>query len=163
MTLRLGSVADADAIGRVHAMSRRSAYKRLVPDSALESLTVEGQAAYWRQRLSTEPEPFVVYVDEVDGEVEAFAMASARPPVASLNAIHLMPHLRGSGVAQSLHAALLADFTDWACATAELWVLEGNERAQAFYRRMGWTADGTRDSHEIGGVPVPILRYRLSV
>ncbi len=163
MKLRRGSAADADAIGRVHAISRRAAYEGIVPAEALAKLTTESQASYWRERLSTEPAPFSVYVDEVDGQVEAFAMGSARPPVATLHAIHLVPDLQGSGVAQRLHAALLDDFTAWGCTTAELWVLDGNERAQAFYRRLGWVHDGERDTHAIGGVDVSILRYRLSL
>jgi len=42
-------------------------------------------------------------------------------------------------------------------------VLRGNERAQSFYRRNGWTHDGTTSSHEVGGVDVPVLRYRRPV
>jgi GNAT superfamily N-acetyltransferase len=163
MTLRRGSVADADDIGRVHAISRRAAYRELVPAEALATLTAEGQASYWRERLSTEPEPFSVHVAEADGAVVAFAMGSARPPVATLNAIHVVPDLHGSGVAQRLHASLLGDFSGWGCTSAELWVLDGNGRAQAFYRRLGWVPDGERDAHAIGGVRVPILRYRRSL
>ena len=163
MTVRRGSPADADAIGRVHAISRRAAYDRLVPAAALETLTAEGQASYWRQRLGTERDPFSLYVDEVDGTVDAFAMGSARPPLATLNAIHLVPELQGRGVAQQLHAALLEDFAAWGCTTAELWVLDGNERAQAFYRRLGWVPDGERSTHTIGDVIVPVLRYSRSL
>jgi ribosomal protein S18 acetylase RimI-like enzyme len=163
MTVRRGSASDADAIGRVHAISRRAAYGGLVPAAALETLTTESQASYWRDRLSTEPDPFSLYVDEVDGTVAGFAMGSAHPPVATLDAIHLVPGMQGSGVAQLLHASLLTDFAAWGCTTAELWVLDGNERAQAFYRRLGWVHDGERDTHAIGGVDVPILRYRLSL
>lgn len=163
MKPRRGSAADADAIGRVHAISRRAAYEGIVPAEALATLTTESQASYWRERLSTDPEPFSVYVVEVDETVEAFAMASARPPVATLHAIHVVPDLQGSGVAQRLHAAMLDDFTAWGCTTAELWVLDGNERAQAFYRRLGWVHDGEQDTHAIGGVDVSILRYRLSL
>jgi ribosomal protein S18 acetylase RimI-like enzyme len=35
---------------------------------------------------------------------------------------------------------------------ASLWVLEGNERAMAFYRRNGFTADGARADEEFFGV-----------
>jgi GNAT superfamily N-acetyltransferase len=160
MTIRHATVADADAIGRVHAISRRTAYESLVPRAALATITHEEQAAYWSRRLSAEAEPFVAYVDETDDEIAAFAMGSARPPTATLNAIHVLPDLQGSGTAHRLHEALLGDFAAWGCTSAELWVLEGNERAQAFYRKKGWADDGTRDSHAIGGVDVPILRYR---
>ena len=51
----------------------------------------------------------------------------------------------------------------WGATSAELSVLEGNRRAQAFYRRRGWTTDGTTSSHEVGGVVVPVLVFRRPV
>jgi GNAT superfamily N-acetyltransferase len=159
VTVRRGSVADAHAIGRVHAISRRAAYDGLVPPEALATLTPKTQASYWHDRMRTQSEPFALYVDEVDAVVGAFAMGSARPPVATLNAIHVVPDLQGRGVAQRLHACLLGDFLAWGCTTADLWVLEGNERAQAFYTRQGWRRDDVRDTHAIGGVDVPILHF----
>jgi hypothetical protein len=40
-----------------------------------------------------------------------------------------------------------------------LWVLEGNERAERFYRAAGWEQDGSRVD-EFQGVAVSELRYR---
>ncbi len=164
MQVRAATPADVDAIGRVHAESRRATYVDLVPDHALRQLTATSQARYWRERLAAEPSPFCVYVAEVDGaQVAGFAMGSAEGATATLHAIHLLPAALGSGAGGRLHEAVLADFAGWGCTAAELWVLDGNERAQAFYRREGWSADGTRDAHVIGGVEVPILRYRRPV
>ena len=35
-----------------------------------------------------------------------------------------------------------------------LWVLEGNQRARAFYERMGFRPSGAYAEDEIGGMPV---------
>jgi len=51
-------------------------------------------------------------------------------------ALSVHPQWRGSGTAQALARAALP--TD----SAYLWVLQGNVRAIAFYRRMSFTIDG---------------------
>jgi ribosomal protein S18 acetylase RimI-like enzyme len=163
MEIRPAGPADAEAIGSVHARSRAVAYDGLVPRHALAQVTPDSQADYWRERLAVEPDPHAVYVVVVDGIVAGFALGSAVGRTATLNALHVLPALHGSGAGHALHDRLLGDFAAWGCTTAELWVLEGNERAQAFYRRHGWSHDGTRDAHAVGGVDVPILRYRRPV
>ena len=45
-------------------------------------------------------------------------------------------------------------------AVVTLWILEGNERAQHFYRRHGFQPDGTERIDEIGGQPLKQLRFR---
>ncbi len=161
MELRRATSADVAGIGRVHALSRNAAYVDLVPSHALAQVTPTSQMRYWRDRLAVEPEPYAVYVVEVGAETQGFAMGSASGTTATLNAIHVLPALHGSGAGMLLHDAVVRSFEEWRCTTAELWVLEGNERAQSFYRRHGWSFDGGRDAHSVGGVDVPILRYRL--
>ena len=96
-----------------------------------------------------------------DRRVAGFVMGSGTDQVATLHAIHVLPELHGSGAGQQLHDRIVAEFRAWGCSTAQLWVLEGNARAQAFYRHNGWALDGGRDTHDIGGAPVDIVRYRL--
>ena len=158
MELRRATSADADQIGRVHAASRNAAYAGLVPAEALARVTPRSQARVWRERLAEAAEPSAAHVAVVDGTVQGFVMGSAIGETATLDALHVLPVLHGSGAGRLLHDAVLGDFARWGCTTAELWVLEGNERAQAFYRRHGWTHDGGRDVHPVGGADVPILR-----
>lgn len=93
--------------------------------------------------------------------IAGFVMGSGAGPLATLHAIHVLPELHGSGAGQLLHDHIVAEFRAWNCSMAQLWVLEGNARAQAFYRRNGWALDGGRDTNDIGGALVPIVRYRL--
>jgi GNAT superfamily N-acetyltransferase len=158
--IHLAAGPDIDEIGRIHALSRRASYAGLVPSHALAQLTPAAQAEYWHRRLATEPHPHAIYVLRLRGTVEGFAMGSATGSTATLNAIHVMPGFHGTGFGQLLHDRLMDDFGDWACTTAVLWVLVGNDRAQSFYRRNGWVADGSRGTHAIGRVEVPVVRYR---
>jgi GNAT superfamily N-acetyltransferase len=161
--MRAGGPDDAEGVGLVHAVSRAAAYAGLVPADALARVTPVSQADYWRTRLATERDPHWVHVVTVDGRIEGFTHGSADGDTATLNALHVLPPLHGTGTGQPLHDRLLADFAGWGCRTAVLWVLEGNERAQSFYRRNRWTSDGGRTLHQVGGVDVPAIRYRRPI
>lgn len=154
---------DVLQVGAVHAASRHAAYAGVVAPEALARVTPQTQAEAWRRRLTEGPDPWsmLVVVHPDDRRVAGFVLGSGPGPVATLNAIHVLPELYGSGAGQLLHDHIVAEFRAWSCSTAQLWVLEGNARAQAFYRRNGWALDGGRDTHDIGGALVPIVRYRL--
>jgi GNAT superfamily N-acetyltransferase len=161
--IRTASTDDAEAIGRVHALSRGAAYAGLVPAEALATVTPTGQAEVWRVRLAEageHAERAACFVAEEDGEVVGFTFGSASGGTAELHAIHLLPDRWGSGVGQALHDRLLEEMRAWGCTRAELCVLTGNERAQAFYRRHGWVTDGAAGEHDIGGATMRILTYR---
>ena len=155
--------ADLADVGRVHALSRGAAYAGLVPAEALARVTPEGQAKVWQERVATTPPPSALLVAVGDGQVVGFTFGSGSADGAELRAIHLLPERHGGGGGQALHDALLAEFTAWGCTHAGLWVVRGNERAQAFYRRNGWRHDGSTAEHEVGGAMVPILRYTRSL
>jgi GNAT superfamily N-acetyltransferase len=163
MEIRPATADDVEGLGRVHALSRNAAYTGLVPDQALARITPTSQADHWRARLAAQRPPFSIYVATVEGRVEGLALGFGRAREATLSALHVLPALHGTGAGQALHDRLLADFAGWGCGTAVLWVLDGNERAQSFYRRNGWVHDGSRASHDIGGVDVPVLCYRRPV
>lgn len=160
LEIRPATSADLRDVGRVHAVSRNAAYAGLLPADALARVTPARQEAVWRERLADAPERSALLVAAHDGEVVGFTQGEARGEVGHLNAIHLLPQRHGSGAGQALHDTLLARFGAWGCDTATLYVVRGNERAQSFYRRNGWSHDGTTSSHEVGGVVVPVLLYR---
>ena len=156
--------ADLERIGLVHSRSRQDAYASLVPAEALARVTPEQQVRVWTARLSTPPEQHAAIVVEHEGEVVGFALAQFDADSgAELNAIHVLPEHHGTGAGQSLMDAVIEAFGKWGVAEAHLHVIEGNERAQAFYRRNGWRLHGSAGVHEVGGASVPILEYRLVV
>ncbi len=140
--IRRATVDDATDLGRVHATSRGAAYAGLVPAEALARVTPRVQADIWRERLTGTPAPQAAFVATVDGEVVGFAFGQAEGEQARLQAIHVVPAALGTGTGQALMEAMVETFVGWGCRTARLTVVEGNERAQAFYRRNGWTREG---------------------
>jgi ribosomal protein S18 acetylase RimI-like enzyme len=158
MTIRPFATADLEAVATLHAISRRHAYAELLPADALTRVTPEAMLEEWRSLLAKSPDRRLI-VSEESGRLLGFCMTTLHPEQAELNAIHVHPEHHGSGAATALHDEILAIMRSAGCGSAHLWVLEGNEPAQAFYRRNGWTFDGTRDSHAIGGADADILRY----
>jgi len=57
-----------------------------------------------------------------------------------LHGFYVLPEHWGTGVADELHDAALAEQRD--CAELRLWVLEANARARRFYERHGWRPNG---------------------
>jgi GNAT superfamily N-acetyltransferase len=114
-----------------------------MPADYLSGLDPVAFAAHWRERLS-HPTAGVAHRlarDEL-GVVGITSSGPARdddPPVPfELYAINVLARGHGSGVSRDLLGHAIGD------AAAYLWVLEGNQRAQAFYRRHGFADDGGR-------------------
>lgn len=163
--------ADLATIGRLHAQSRQHAYAGLVDAEALARVTPESQEVVWRDRwlgLRGRPEPHVAVLAEVAGRAVGFAVAFALPEPdagswAELNAIHVLPTHHGAGIGPVLMDAVVAAMRTWDVPTAHLLVVEGNERAQAFYRRSGWLLSGPAGAHDVGGADVAVLRFELTL
>ena len=86
MTLRIreASVADAEAIARVHVQAWRETYCGIVPSSVLDQLSVEQRTVLWNRWLAALDEPPLVRVVENGGQgVVGFVIAGrarAAPP-----------------------------------------------------------------------------------
>ncbi|WP_300646235.1 GNAT family N-acetyltransferase [Nocardioides sp.] len=165
---------DLPTIGRLHAVSRQHAYADLVDPVALARVSPASQETVWRARWAelregaAQGRPYVALLAEAGGLSVGFAVAFAlgRPDDGSgaeLNALHVLPSHHGAGVAQALMSGVVAALGTWDVPTAHLLVLEGNARAAAFYRRTGWVLRGAAGTHDVGGAPVPVLRYELGL
>ena len=68
MQIRLAHIDDAEGLARVHVDSWRVAYKGIVPDEHLASLSYEKRAGRWRESLSNADSASFVYVaQDADG------------------------------------------------------------------------------------------------
>lgn len=156
IVVRVATIDDAYAIAAVHVRAWQETYRHLVPAEKLDALDPELRSQRWRQILSADDEQ--AWVAELDGEVVGWATTSDRDPGRhprdrELNGMYAYASVHGSGVGQALLDAALGD------APAFLWVAADNPRAQAFYRRNGFEADGVRDEHPLLDVPVAIARF----
>lgn len=165
MSVRPATGADADAIARVQVETWRVAYRGLMPDETIAGFDIESRRRQWREGLAREPRPgSATFVAEVDGEVVGFAsVGRSRDAEAAdegeLYAIYLNPSYWGRGIGRALLERAEESMRDFGFQHAMLWVLEGNERGERFYRHAGWECDG-RKIDAFHGVEVTELRYR---
>ena len=165
VTVRLAAAGDADAIGRIQVESWRAAYAGLVPDEALEGFDVTERQRLWREGLSRAPRPgSATFVVEETGAVVGFASVGASRDAegdaeAELYAIYLHPDSWGRGIGRALLRRAEDSMRASGFRQAILWVLEGNERGERFYRAAGWEQDG-RKVDTFQGAAVSELRYR---
>jgi RimJ/RimL family protein N-acetyltransferase len=140
-TLRDAELSDADALGEVHMAAWRQTYHpHILSQASLDAATPAESARRWRETLQTKSTRRIV-VALAGGSIVGFASAgNSRDSDASdrreLFALYLLASAHGSGAGQAMFDAILAD------APAIVWVAENNPRAQAFYRRNGFIADG---------------------
>ena len=76
-----------------------------------------------------------------------------------LYAIYVLPTSWGTGAGRALIQRTEESLRSAGFGEAILWVLEGNERAERFYRAAGWEQDG-RKVDQFQGAAVSELRYR---
>lgn len=141
ITVRPAVPDDADAIVDIRNTSWREAYAHLLSAEFLANLVDDTER--FRDGIARAVRSVTV-VAELDGEVVGYAYAGPRPDNEDVprdwGLFHIYQHARahGSGTGQALLDAAVGD------RPAYLWTAEDNPRALAFYRRNGFTPDGTR-------------------
>ena len=168
MQVRRATVDDAAGIAAVHVASWQGAYRGLLPDAVLDSLSVEGRTAVWRRFLAEEGH--VAFVAEDDGgQVIGFVHtmaardADADPSTGEVTSIYALPSAWGTGAGRELMAAAVDWLRSAGYRTATLWVLDSNARARRFYELAGWSPDGTTKDDVVAGVSVTEVRYRRAL
>ncbi len=165
--IRKAGPDDAASIATVHVSSWEGVYRGLMPDSLLDSVTVERRTQGWR-RILTSDRAGVTLVAEVDGRIVGFSdVGPSRDEesrdAAEVVAIYVHPDFWDQGYGRELMIAAL----DWARADgykrAILWVLDTNERGRSFYERGGWVADGAVKIDESFGEPLREVRYVIEL
>lgn len=144
IVIRPAEVVDVEGIGTVHATSWRETYGRFVGDPDTDPwFDVNRRIDMWRRNL--EQDTFATIVAEDESGVIGFAATQETPePDAvrpeELTMLYVLSRAHGEGAGQALLDAALGS------RPASLWVAADNPRAHSFYRRNGFTADGTTSS-----------------
>ncbi len=109
----------------------------------------ERRAYRLREEVSEAGASCVVAIADDGQEIGMAAAGVSRdrdaPTSWELYSINVQVADRGGRAADDLLAAVLGE------RDASLWVLTSNDRAQSFYRRHGFVADGARSRHEASG------------
>ena len=149
VVVRPATVADAEAGARCHIACWLDAYTPIVEPERLRALTsdVEARIDAWAHRISEGRQHWLAF----DGD-QTVGLATAGPNrdddlhVMELYACYTRAAYWGSGLGARLLNAAIGD------ATASLWVLRDNPRARAFYRKHGFTEDGSSKTEPHFGI-----------
>jgi GNAT superfamily N-acetyltransferase len=157
---------DSYDVARVHIRSWQSAYRGLIAQEYLDSLTPEVWAGeYTFDRIGLQLPSTQVAVDgsTICGLVTTgLCRDKDLSNFGELMAIYVDPAYMRTGVGRLLMIAARERLRRVGVMQASLWVLDGNVRARGFYERDGWRRDGTRRTRTYGNVPVDEVRYRCT-
>jgi len=160
-------IATADS---VDIAELAGAAARTFPLACPPSVTPANIAAFVDANLSavrfaeylSDPQRLILTASQ-DGRIVGYAMlirgvgndpdiqraVRARPAV-ELSKMYVLPDNHGSGVSTALMDAALAAAADWGGGCVWLGVNQKNIRAQRFYKKCGFTVNGTR-TFQLGG------------
>jgi GNAT superfamily N-acetyltransferase len=164
MFLRPAEPADALTVARVHVRAWQVGYRHLLPAEYLDALRPEERAQRYTFGSNDPTLPFTIVATE-QNEIRGFATVARShdedlPEFGQLAALHVDPGSWGHGVGRALLHAARTRLVEHGFHQAILWVLAGNSRAQRFYERDGWVADGQKRKESLWGVVVDDVRYR---
>jgi GNAT superfamily N-acetyltransferase len=156
--IRRAEVADAEAGAWCHLTCWREAYADLVdPERLLEKTSdIDRRVERWASAIedgvlrwiALDPDPAAPVQDRVIGSSSPGPGRDEDAPTPlELYAIYVRAKWWGSGLGDRLLDVAIGK------EAASLWLLAGNERAKAFYRRHGFVEDGARVDEPFFGVP----------
>ncbi|MFC7753856.1 GNAT family N-acetyltransferase [Tsukamurella soli] len=148
------------AIAQVHVRSWQVGYAGLLDADDLEALRPEARATDYR----LDGEPPRTYVAEIDSPaIAGFVTVDPSAIPGRIRALYVHPDHWRSGVGSALMQRALDELVRADHAVAELWVLQGNNRAERFYDAHGWMPTGRFRREVVWGMTVGEREYRMNI
>lgn len=160
--------ADAMAVAHLHVRAWQAAYRGLLFDEYLDALDPAAWATRYTFGDEDPAQPATLLALDDGEQILGFATFGPsrdadRAGAGELLALYVDPDRWRGGIGRTLIAGARGRLAELGFEQASLWVLAGNERAENFYQRDGWTADGTRRPAKVAGISVEDLRYSRSL
>lgn len=144
--------ADFEAKAEVHSRTWHETYQGKLPQWLVDKITPE-----FALDVTKRHDPANVFVALIDGEVVGYAELanparepSDYPDTAELGAIYVLNRCQGFGIGRKLVQAV---FDALPTTRVVLWVFESNEKAQGFYRHIGFHPTGKTQTEDDGANP----------
>ena len=150
LIIRPARVQDVRQMARVHVRCWQETYRGLMPDAVLDDpgFTAARERMWTDVLTSGRYGENRVAVAERDDELAGIAMSGPPEDAAAawtrqLYVLYVYAADHGTGAGRALLEAVIDP-----AESAVLWVADPNPRAQAFYRKHGFAADGTARSDD---------------
>ena len=146
--------------------SWRAAYRGIIPDEYLDSLSIEERAEKLKEYLNNEPKDHeghcVIYENEIIGILSIGKCRDEdKPDAGEIEAIYFLEKFWGKGCGIELIDFAIDRLKSMGYTEIIIWVLEENNRARKFYEKRGFAFDGTKKEIIIGK-PLIEIRYVLN-
>ena len=173
VTVRPARFEDIEALGGVTARAYAAAYPGIIPDAVLEEWVADAPSMWvrWREAVEERPadHPARAWVAERDGVIIGYATTTPAkdewlpPPegAGELTNLYIDPDAIGTGVGRALYRHAVDDLRERGFNPLVVWAFRDNPKAQRFYRRMGLAIDVPDHDWVLGGIPCPIVRFRI--
>jgi ribosomal protein S18 acetylase RimI-like enzyme len=148
ITVRLAEPKDAAQIAKVHVETWQSAYRGQIPQSYLDSLSVEDRKKKWDSYLAKPEENATTIIGVVDGKIVGFCSVDKTrsddmdETTGELWAIYVDRDYAGKGVGSALHDKGMNILRERGFKKAILWVLTSNDVTRQWYEKKGWKVEG---------------------
>ncbi|MGN6663013.1 MAG: GNAT family N-acetyltransferase [Solirubrobacterales bacterium] len=152
------------AVAGVHVRAWLAAYRGLIDDDYLDGLRAEDRAAVHSFDAPGPNAPETLLAVEGDEILGFVAFGPSRdadaPEAGEIFALYIDPPRWGTGVGRLLMREARRCLRERGHTEGTLWVLEGNEPAERFYRSEGWERDGAEREEDPYGPLVTVRRFR---
>lgn len=147
MNIRKATPEDIECIGKIHALSWKSAYRNIVPQAYLNRL----QGDFWTDAFScwlTNRSPSICLASDGGAPVGCVVYGKSQDggfaDWGEIFSLYLLPTHLSKGYGKLLLNRALSDLRKNAFQRVFLWVLEQNLRARTFYEAIGFTCTDDR-------------------
>lgn len=167
--VRVATLDDAPGIAAVQVLTWQHAYRNQIPDSYLDSLSIETRTEKWKTNLTDgdEGKHPLVYVE--DGKVLGWCTLGKNrdgdlpESVGELWGIYVLPDQQGKGIGKALMNSGLDLLRKDGYSSATLWVLTSNAPSRAFYESQGWRVEGKTKIDPRDGFELHETRYIIDL
>ena len=162
LTIREACAEDAALISRIIARSWRGSYQQLIDEAYLSRLPEE----YWLPSMrgwlaGGRMYGLIAEADECAVGCIIFGRGrdERRPDWGEIVSLYLLPERIGQGVGSRLLENALALLASDGYRSVYLWAIDGNDRADRFYRKHGFSRTDEQVPYRIGGRDVTDILY----
>lgn len=139
ISIRRARTDDAAALSHVFDTAWREAYSGILPALALERMINRRGPRWWLNTIGRERPLVVLDIGETIAGYVSYGRCRDRslPAEGEIDELYLAPEYQGVGFGKRLFKAVRNDLDDRGIKRVAIWCLKENERACAFYRRLG--------------------------
>ena len=168
VTIRSANINDARGIATVHIKMWQEAYKGKIPQSFLDSMSVEKRTENWKKELKNSHKgshAFVADNDSVTGWITGGVSRdeNASKEVGELYGVYVLPGQTGKGIGSKLMTHLLDKLKKEGYRKITLWVLDTNEKTRKWYESKGWKVEGATKTEKREGFDLNEIRYIIDL